>query len=147
MTPWLATAERIARAAHANQLDKSGAPYIHHPERVARITAGITPSEVACAAAWLHDVIEDTAVTTADLRHEGIPENVIEVVDLMTHRADEDVDTYMNRLRTNPLAKAVKVADLIDNSSPARIDALPPALQTRLRAKYHHMWELLLGEG
>lgn len=144
MNTWLATAERVARAAHADQVDKAQAPYIYHPERVARITAGITPSEEARAAAWLHDVLEDTVVTSADLRDVGIPETVIEVVELLTRGEAEDIDSYIKRLRGHPLARAVKVADLVDNSSPVRLDALPAADHERLRAKYHRMWALLL---
>ncbi|MDO4685001.1 MAG: HD domain-containing protein [Corynebacterium sp.] len=144
MKTWIAKAERIARVAHAGQIDKAGAPYILHPERVARIVAGIIPDPEAVAAAWLHDVLEDTSVTSADLREEGIPEDVIRVVELMTHAPGVPVEDYVRALRDDRLARAVKAADLIDNSSPARFDALPAPLQERLRAKYHKMWEVLL---
>lgn len=57
-------AEQIAAAAHDGQVDKAGQPYIAHPARVAARVAG---DERAVAAAWLHDVVEDTDVTLADL--------------------------------------------------------------------------------
>lgn len=65
-----ARAETLARAAHAGQVDKAGAPYAAHPARVAAAVAG---DPLAEAAAWLHDVIEDTGTTLADLRAEGFP--------------------------------------------------------------------------
>lgn len=144
MISWVAIAERIARTAHAGQVDKSGQPYILHPERVARIVSGIVPDPEAVAAAWLHDVLEDTNVTSADLREEGVPASVIEVVELMTHHADVSVEDYILGLRSHRIARAVKIADLIDNSSPARLDELPVSMRTRLREKYHLMWKTLL---
>ena len=63
-------AEALARSAHAGQVDKAGAPYAQHPERVA---AAVTGDPQAQAAAWLHDVVEDTSTSLADLRAAGQP--------------------------------------------------------------------------
>ncbi|MBN2870108.1 MAG: bifunctional (p)ppGpp synthetase/guanosine-3',5'-bis(diphosphate) 3'-pyrophosphohydrolase [Campylobacterales bacterium] len=56
-----------AREAHRNQFRKSGEPYIIHPVLVASIVASITGDEAMVIAALLHDVIEDTHITTEDV--------------------------------------------------------------------------------
>ena len=76
------SAERIARRAHAGQVDIVGNDYIRHVERVVeRVDA-----EDAKAVAWLHDVIEDTKVKEHDLREEGISEVVLAAVNLLTRK-------------------------------------------------------------
>lgn len=79
----VAEAERIAREAHAGQVDKIGVDYIEHPRRVAaRFDADTQSDEVATA--LLHDVIEDTSITADDLQKAGIPAHVIDAVLLLT---------------------------------------------------------------
>lgn len=115
-------AQRIATVAHAGQVDKAGRPYITHPARVAARVAG---DDHAVAVAWLHDVVEDTTVTLADLR-EQFPAEVVAAVD----------DEYYARVRRVPLALTVKLADLADNSDPQRLARLDDATRERLVAKY-----------
>ncbi len=132
-----ARAETIARAAHAGQVDKTGAPYIDHPRRVAaRVEA-----DEAQAVAWLHDVVEDTTVTLDELA-EQFPASVVEAVDVLTRR-DGDGDGYYVRVRANPLALVVKLADIADNTDPARQAALDAATRQRLGLKYAHAREML----
>ena len=116
-----ARAETLARAAHAGQVDKAGAPYAAHPARVA---AAVPGDPLAEAAAWLHDVIEDTGTTLADLRAEGFPEPVLAAVDALTRRADEERDAYYARVAADPLALRVKRADIADNSGPERLSLI-----------------------
>ena len=61
-----ARAETLARAAHAGQVDKAGAPYAAHPARVAAAVAG---DPLAEATAWLHDVVEDTSSPGGPMRN------------------------------------------------------------------------------
>ena len=129
----------VARGAHAGQVDKSGQPYIGHPARVA---ARVRGDDFAEAAAWLHDVVEDTDVTLDDLRRD-FPDELVAAVDALTRRRHEEPDDYYARVRRNPLALRVKAADLADNSDAARLAALPPDTQARLRAKYAHAREVL----
>lgn len=77
--PAAVLAEQLARIAHAGQVDKQGLPYIEH---VARVAASVVTDvcatvpdtgSTAVAAAWLHDVLEDTPTTAADLLAAGIP--------------------------------------------------------------------------
>ncbi|MBM7772525.1 (p)ppGpp synthase/HD superfamily hydrolase [Actinokineospora baliensis] len=123
---------RIARAAHGAQLDKSGLPYIEHPLRV---MAGVT-GEHERMTAVLHDVVEDTPVTLADLAEAGCPPEVVAAVDAISKRPGETQTDYLTRVIANPIALAVKHADIADNSSPDRLAQLDPATRDRLRTKY-----------
>ncbi len=127
-----ADAVEIARAAHDGQVDKSGQPYIGHPMRV--MAALSDPHERM--AAVLHDVIEDTPVTAADLRAAGCPEPVVTAVVALSRGDDEPQADYLARVAANPMAKVVKLADMADNCSPARMAALDAATRERLTAKY-----------
>lgn len=124
-------ARQIATRAHAGQTDKAGRPYIDHPRRVAARLADLQ----AQAAAWLHDVIEDTEVTAEDLRNEGVDDEVIAAVELLTRTGD---DAYYARIAEHPLAREVKLADIADNTDPARTALLDPETRQRLATKYEH---------
>ena len=63
-------AYEIARAAHSNQTRKSGEGYINHPLAVAKIVADIGLDETTVAAALLHDAVEDTEITIADVERD-----------------------------------------------------------------------------
>jgi len=123
---------QVARRAHEGQLDKSGRPYIGHPLRV----MGSLRDEHERMAAVLHDVVEDTTVTLADLKAAGCPEEVLAAVAAISKQPDEDQATYLARVAANPIARAVKRADIADNMSPDRLSRLDPATRERLQAKY-----------
>ena len=109
----------IAATAHAGQVDKAGAPYVLHPLRM--MLAVTTPE--ARMAAVLHDVVEDTAVTFEELRAEGFAASVLEAVEALTKRAEEenDYEAFIRRVAPNPIAREVKLADLRDNLDLSRI--------------------------
>jgi len=123
---------QLARRAHEGQLDKSGRPYIAHPLRV----MGYVSGEHERMTAVLHDVVEDTEVTLADLTSAGCPTEVVAAVEAISRGPDEPQDSYLARVLANPLALVVKRADIADNLSPDRMARLDPATQDRLRAKY-----------
>lgn len=127
-------ADEIARAAHDGQTDKSGVPYIAHPRSVAERVRPASDANVA--AALLHDVVEDTGESLDTLRAKGIPDNVVAAVELLTRRADVSSDDYYRAIRADPIALAVKVADIADNTDPTRVARLDAATRTRLREKY-----------
>lgn len=133
-------ARELATAAHQGQVDKAGLPYIGHPARVAARVAG---DEQAQAVAWLHDVVEDTGTGLAELRAAGIPERVLAAVAAVTRAAGEDPDAYYARVAADPLALAVKRADIADNTAPDRLGALDGATRARLVAKYRHAVDVL----
>ncbi len=66
-TDMIFVAYRVAKAAHKNQLRKSGEPYIIHPVQIAYIASELSMDSVAICAALLHDVIEDTPYTYDDI--------------------------------------------------------------------------------
>ena len=88
------------------------------------------------AAALLHDVLEDTSTTAADLVAAGIPHPVIDAVDAVTKRDGEPVETYFERVRANPWAVMVKTADNADNTDPVRVAELDAETRERLHNKY-----------
>ncbi len=108
----------LARHVHDGQIDKAGVDYIQHPFRVSQFVEG-GPVEITIA--LLHDVVEDTDTTLEDLRKEGFPENVVNGVDAVTRRPEEARDIYLIRVKSNPSARLVKLADLKHNSDLSRI--------------------------
>jgi hypothetical protein len=128
-------ARLIAYSAHAGQRDKSGEAYISHPRRVA---ARFDPTQEPTlhAAAWLHDVLEDSATDADALRSHGIPDDVIHLVELLTRRPGVPTAEYYAAIRRNPLATRVKAADIADNLDPTRTARLDPATRERLARKY-----------
>lgn len=146
----IARAEAVARQAHSGQVDKAGFDYIDHPRRVAANARAAAVAEeldddsatAVIAAAWLHDVVEDTSVTEDDLRRD-FPAEVVDAVIAVTKRSGEDVEDYFARVRANPLAQRVKIADLADNTDPARQARLDEATRRRLTEKYRRAYELL----
>lgn len=106
---------RFAYNAHHGQLDYNGIPYIFHPLHLAEQME----DEISCCAALLHDVVEDTAVTMEELAGE-FPAEVVEVVKLLTHPGDVPYFDYVNTIKTHPIAKKVKLADIAHNSDQTR---------------------------
>lgn len=107
-------AYRLAYQAHADQFyDHFGAPepYICHLLRVALSFEG----EVLQIIGLLHDIVEDTVVGV-DVVRERFGNEVAEPVQVLTRRADEEYLTvYIPKVRANPKARLVKLADLSDN--------------------------------
>ena len=110
-------AYEIAKRAHLGQVDKAGEDYIKHPEKV----ASFVKTDEEKAVAYLHDVIEDTELTLEDLYEYGFSKEVIEAVDIITKKRGEDYQSYLNSVKKNKLARAVKLADLRHNSDLTRL--------------------------
>jgi (p)ppGpp synthase/HD superfamily hydrolase len=129
------TVQSIATRAHAGQRDKLGADYIEHPARVAANFDVVTQSTEHCAA-WLHDVIEDTPLTARQLLDAGVPRPVVETVLLLTRVSGVPNEFYYHRIRDHAAARAVKLADIADNTAEWRASQLDPATRARLAEKY-----------
>lgn len=131
-------AMKLCFAAHKEQVDKSGLPYVFHPfHRADQMT-----DELTTAVALLHDVVEDTAYTFADLREMGFPDTVLEALNLLTHDDGAPYLEYVGRLKGNPIARAVKLADLRHNSDLTRLDYVDERALARVE-KYRKAIELL----
>lgn len=103
----------MAARAHRGQRYPSpeGEPYIFHPLRV-MLAFGGTYEQMA---AVLHDAIEDSDLTPADLDSAGYPPEVIEAIDCLSRRPDEKYPDYIERVAANELARRIKLVDLAEN--------------------------------
>jgi (p)ppGpp synthase/HD superfamily hydrolase len=115
--PTLEDAILFAVKAHRGQKDKGGESYILHPLRI--MLRMKTKTEMIIAA--LHDIVEDTHYTVEDLCKIGYSEEILDAIKLLTRRNEETYDEFIQRLKPNPLARAVKIADLEDNMNLERI--------------------------
>ncbi len=131
-------AKFLAIRAHQGQIDRAGLPYITHPERVASRLS----SPQAQVVAWLHDTVEDAAFTLEEISARFGPETAA-AVDAISRREGESWSNYLERVAANPLARQVKISDLIDNSNLAR---LPTVTQkdVKRQAKYNKALKKLL---
>ena len=129
----------LAMRAHAGQVDKAGQPYINHVLRVALAQTDPLRTVVAL----LHDVVEDTDVTLNDIVA-SFGHDVADAVFAITKKGGERYGDYIQRVRTNIVARDVKIADVLDNSGPARLAVLPEAVQKRLRRKYEETYHALV---
>ena len=140
----MSTLERaivLSAQTHAGQVDKAGQPYILHPLRV--MLAVTTPDERI--AAVLHDIVEDTTVTFADLQREGFSTDVVDAVRALTKTTGEGRIAAANRAAANPIARRVKLADVADNMNLARIPNPTEKDYARLK-EYEQVRALLLGQ-
>lgn len=135
-------AKAIATLAHLGQVDKAGEPYIGHPERVIGFLNNPTNTEIA--AAWLHDVLEDTAWTADDLKAAGVSWDVLHIVVALTRFPDVSQEDYYAGIRDSYSARRVKLADIADNTTPERLAKLDDKTIVRLIKKYAHAREVLL---
>ena len=140
-TPLTKKAMRIAYDAHHGQTDKVGVPYIFHPMHLAE---QMTDVYTTCAA-LLHDVVEDTDWTIEQLENEGFPKEVIDALRLLTHDESVPYMEYVAAIKKNPIAKAVKLADLAHNSDASRAEYVDERMKQRME-KYRAAKELLLRE-
>lgn len=134
----LNTAIELALAAHRQQVDKAGAPYILHPLRL--MLRMETNEEMIVAV--LHDVLEDSDTTRADLERLGFAEAILEALVALTHRDGQSYEEYIAAIKQVPLARRVKLADLEDNANILRLKDVTSASLEKLR-KYHAAWNTL----
>src|SRR5712675_813141 len=139
-TALIEQAFEVARVAHADQVRRSGEPYIAHPLGVAMILADLGLDDVTIAAALLHDAVEDTTVTGEDLQEQFGPD-VAAIVDGVTKldrlQFDSKEAQQAATLRKMLVAMAkdirvllIKLADRLHNMR--TIASLPEAKQQRI---------------
>ena len=131
-------AMKLCFEAHKEQVDKCGMPYVFHPYNLAEQMT----DEDTTVAALLHDVVEDTDYTLEDLKELGFSPQVLEAVALLTPEKEVPYLDYVNRLKDNPIAKAVKLADLEHNSDMTRLGPDDPRIPA-FQEKYRRAKELL----
>lgn len=133
----LELALEIALDAHKGQVDKMGKPYILHPLAVASKLDDLDLKIIGL----LHDVLEDSELTADVLVARGIPKEIVEVVEVLTRKEGEPYDDYIQRVKENPKATKVKLADLAHNTDEKRADGLNEAR----KKKYELAKEMLKG--
>ena len=142
-------AMQVAYDAHHGQVDKQGVPYILHPVHLAEQME----TEDECVVALLHDVVEDTEITFDELAGYGFTEVQLEAVKILTHKTDKSLKTeeererdyleYVKKIRDNPLARKVKLADLEHNSDLSRLSSVSET-ELKRNKKYEKAKQILL---
>ena len=102
---------------HWKQKDRAGKRYIWHPIHVMLNVKGYNEKIVAL----LHDIVEDTDVTVSDLKNLKFSKEVIEAVDVITKKKDQEYFSYLKLIKDNSIAKKVKIEDLKHNSDLKRL--------------------------
>lgn len=120
--------------------DKGGRPYILHCIHVMNKIRHLGDDYMMVAV--MHDLIEDTDVTLADLKEWGFGQLVIDAIKAMTHLKGESYEDYIKRIKKNKIAVQVKLADLKHNSDITRMKGLEPKDFKRLE-KYSKAYAFL----
>lgn len=127
--PTVEDAILLAVQAHRGQVDKAGRPLILHALRVMLCL----DSDLEKTVGVLHDVVEDGGHTLNSLRERGYPAEVLRALECLTKREGENYEDFIRRIRADPLAQRVKVADLEDNLNLRRLPALTEKDLERIR--------------
>ena len=131
-------AEAYATEKHSGQVRKFGnMPYIEHLRRIAAKLATLTYPDFVVAAAWLHDVVEDTGTDFHDLEVAGFPQDVVKTVFTLTRGPSESYALYIKRIKSEGsfYAQAIKKLDLEDNMS----DLHPGSLLDKYELAYMYL--------
>ena len=137
-TPMTKKALQLCFEAHKEQVDKSGMPYVFHPFHLAEQME----TEETTIVALLHDLVEDADYTIEDLTRMRFSKVITDAISLLTHADGVDYMDYVREIKNNPVAKAVKLADLRHNADLSRLDIVDEKALHR-RAKYLKAIELL----
>jgi (p)ppGpp synthase/HD superfamily hydrolase len=140
--PTLEDAIALAVEKHRGQTDKGGRPYILHPLRVMFRLEG----DIERMVAVLHDVVEDSDVSFADLRRMGYSEEVIAALDGVTRRSEETYEEFVERSLQNPISRRVKQADLEDNMDARRLPDAPTPPDLERIGRYRRAWARVTGQ-
>lgn len=137
MKQLLAKAIALASEKHMGQFDKGGMPYVLHPLKVMHYLKS-TDMELMSIAV-MHDVVEDTDVTFQELVEMGFSSRVIEALKLLTKMPGQTAQEYLDGIKSNKDAIAVKLADLRHNSDIRRLKGISEKDVVRMK-KYNSMY-------
>lgn len=113
----LESARLLSKKAHSNQVDKAGVDYFTgHIQTVVDSVHSYKEKIVA----YLHDIVEDTDITI-DSIYEVFGEEIGDAVEAITKPGKLDYTKYIEQIKANELARAVKIADLKHNMDLSRL--------------------------
>lgn len=127
----------LATNRHAGQFDRGGNPYILHPLKVMYYLKS-NDEELQCIA-LAHDLVEDTDTSYTELRELGFTERIIQGIAALTKLPGETYDEYKLRVKANPDAIKVKMADLRHNTDVRRLKGVTDKDLARME-KYHRFY-------
>lgn len=136
----VAKARAWAIKAHAGQKDKAGKDYFK--AHVAAVADGVKGDSIAEAVAFLHDTVEDTSVTMADIRT-GFPKEGADAVKALTHSKGVPYAEYLWCVQQNPIAVKVKLSDLRSNMDLTRLPYAPTEKDLERTRKYKRAYTML----
>ena len=114
MTESYKLALEFAKAKHKGQKRIGGDDYVTHPIAVSEIVKNQGFDEIYQIAALFHDLLEDTDATEEEILKYG-NRQILEAVNLLTKKKGYDMAEYINAIKQNPVAFAVKAADRLHN--------------------------------
>jgi (p)ppGpp synthase/HD superfamily hydrolase len=160
MKNMLEKVQAFAAQAHAGQIRKyANEPYVQHPIRVMQTCSGYSNDTALLAAALLHDVVEDTAVTETALHaflstitHAATAQRIVHITVELTDAFTKQAYPQLNRgqrkqkeherlAHTSFEAQTIKYADIIDNSRDV-VTQDPEFARTFLH-EYHQLLQLI----
>jgi guanosine-3',5'-bis(diphosphate) 3'-pyrophosphohydrolase len=133
----LGLAIKITADAFADKTDKGGHPYMMHCLRVMEGVRHL--GEDAMCAAVMHDLIEDTDYKMGDIIKLNFNGDVCHALAVLTHDEKISYDEYIKGIACDPMAVAIKLADLRDNSDITRLKGLTKRDFDRME-KYHRSY-------
>jgi (p)ppGpp synthase/HD superfamily hydrolase len=139
--PTLEHALMLAVQVHSGQVDKYNRPYILHPLRVMLRLE----TDLEQIVGVLHDVVEDSDLTLADLRDMGYAEDIVTALDGVTRREDETYEEFVTRSAAHPVSRRVKLADLEGNMDLRRLSVNITDKDIERLRRYRRAWEQLRG--
>ncbi len=129
----------IACMAHEGQKDKADNPYIFHCIHVMQNVIGGLDYQIT---AVLHDVLEDSDISIYELKLMGLNEKCCDALICLTRGKKEDYSEYIDRIKTNDIAREVKRADLIHNMDLERLHKIT-SKDIQRREKYMRAYDIL----
>ena len=141
-------AASVAKNAHAGQVDRLGVDY--YSGHLSSVAQSLSGDSVLVAVGYLHDSIEDTDLDQESLKElllggygvQAIVDSIVEAVVAISKVSDESYEDYLSRVKANPIARAVKIADIKNNSDESRGIPQDPNYAARVE-KYRNALEYL----
>lgn len=136
---FLELARQLAKEYHKGQVDKAGVDYFNG--HITSVVNGVNTLEEKIVA-YLHDILEDTELSYLDLMVLEFSDKVINAVMFLTKDKKEKYEDYLKRVKSNELARVVKLSDLTNNMDLSRLKEITEVDKKRLE-KYKKAYKYL----